>query len=86
MEIKDMSIIDTNKRIVVFFFPFRVISGGPIFLSNLAIMLSKNSEYSVYYTEYNDGAAREILHDTSVKIIEYHDEKPFEQNLEENCI
>ena len=83
MEIKDMSIIDTNKRIVVFFFPFRVISGGPIFLSNLAIMLSKNSEYSVYYTEYNDGAAREILHDTSVKIIEYHDEKPFELFVEE---
>lgn len=83
MEIKDRSITDTNKRTVVFFFPFRVISGGPIFLSNLAIMLSENSEYSVYYTEYDDGAALERLRDTSVKIIEYHDEKPFELFVEE---
>ncbi len=74
--------MNSRKKIVVFYFPFRIVSGGPIFLSNLAIGLSKNTSFSVYYIDYNDGAAQEILLGTEVNILEYRDERSFELFIE----
>lgn len=60
------------KNRIVFFFPWKEISGGPRYLTSLANELSKNAEYEVYYTDYKNGLAVHYLGE-DVKLLEYTD-------------
>lgn len=52
----------TNSKIhVVFYFPWREISGGPVYLTNLAASLSKNQRFRVSFVDYPDGASANLL-------------------------
>lgn len=69
--------IEKATKVVVFYFPWKEVSGGPIYLSNLAIGLSKNKDYQVLYIEYVDGVSRKYLENSDVTILDYNDERPF---------
>lgn len=50
-----------KKKYVVFFFPWKEISGGPVYLSGLANTLAKQSEYTVGYIDYPNGMTDAML-------------------------
>ncbi|MDB2536652.1 FkbM family methyltransferase [Alphaproteobacteria bacterium] len=60
------------KRKVVFYFPWEEVSGGPIYLSNLANELCKDSQFEVYYTDYQPGLTDTFLSKKVKKIIVNH--------------
>lgn len=72
--IKRTSKFKKNSRIIVFYFPFQTVSGGPIFLSNLAISLSKQTDFVVVYIDYSDGMASQLICNENVIHIKYNDE------------
>ncbi len=51
---------------VVIYFPWKEVSGGPIYLVKLAEELAENDRYSVYYVDYEDGYSNDLI--TSDKI------------------
>ena len=71
---------------LVFFFPWREVSGGPFYLVRLADGIAKRDKYDVYYTDYPDGLCDSLLHEKSVKVLRYHDETHFEIFIEEPII
>jgi FkbM family methyltransferase len=73
-----------NKKIVVFYFPWKEISGGPYYLTGLANKLAEDSNYEVYYTDYNPGLSDSLL-DQKVRRIRV-DEKNFSIPIQEPCI
>ncbi|GIA22123.1 TPA: FkbM family methyltransferase [Vibrio cholerae] len=58
---------DTEK--VVIYFPWKEISGGPIYLVRLAEALVKNSNYHVYYVDYEDGFSRKLISESKIEKI-----------------
>lgn len=50
-----------KKEHVVFFFPWKEISGGPVYLSGLANTLAQQSEYAVGYVDYPKGVTDAML-------------------------
>jgi hypothetical protein len=46
---------------IVFYFPWREVSGGPYYLTRLAEELAKDPNYKVYYTDYDPGLSDELL-------------------------
>ncbi|MCX8726408.1 hypothetical protein [Gilliamella sp. B2838] len=58
------------KRKVVFYFPWREVSGGPYYLTRLADKLAENSSFEVYYTDYEKGLSDKLLKNPLVKKIE----------------
>ena len=53
---------------IVFFFPWKEISGGPIYFSNLANDLSKYDGYEVWYVDYSPGLSDNLLNDKIKKL------------------
>lgn len=72
------------KKKIVFYFPWKEISGGPVYLSNLAIQLSKLSDYEVWYIDYLGGLTDKSFAGTSVKQISY--QEPFYFPLSDEII
>lgn len=56
---------------VVFFFPWKEISGGPFYLSGLANDLAKDGRYEVWYVDYEDGPGRGQLSGRQIRTIRY---------------
>jgi hypothetical protein len=54
---------------VVFYFPWREVSGGPYFLTRLADQLSLDSRFEVYYTDYEFGLSDDLLKSDAVQKI-----------------
>lgn len=54
---------------VVFFFPWKEVSGGPIYLTRLADELAKSDDYEVYYTDYEDSLSDTLLTNEKVRKI-----------------
>lgn len=52
-------------------------SGGPIFLTQLAKKMADRGEYEVFYIDFKCGPAVKLLEGTNVRIIEFHDEVRF---------
>ncbi len=50
-----------KKKHVVFFFPWKEISGGPVYLSGLANTLAQQPEYAVGYVDYPQGITDTML-------------------------
>lgn len=69
---------------VVFYFPWKELSGGPFYLSELAIELSKIENNQVYYVDYLDGIALCNLKGTNVHVVIYGKHEAFLQSNE--CI
>lgn len=63
---------------LVFFFPWREVSGGPFYLTRLANGVAKRNLYKVYYTDYVNGLCDSLLEEKSIKVLRYHDEMHFE--------
>lgn len=63
---------------LVFFFPWREVSGGPFYLARLANGVAKRNLYEVYYTDYANGLCDSLLEEKSIKVLRYHDEMHFE--------
>lgn len=82
---------DLSKNIIscnvlpklVIYFPFHDVSGGPIFLTQLAKKMSDSGEYEVFYIDYKKGPAVKLLEGTNVHIIEFHDEVRFHFFMDE---
>ncbi len=72
-----------NKEKIVFYFPWKELSGGPYYLTKLADDLANNQEYEVYYTDYKNGLAEKLIKNPNVKQIEYNDESEFKLPIEE---
>lgn len=66
-----------DKKIVVFYFPWKIVSGGPIYLATLANNLAKIQNFEVFYIEYIDGYSRQFLDEQNVTILEYNEEHVF---------
>lgn len=66
-----------KKKKLVFFFPWKIVSGGPFYLARLANDVAKLGLYDVYYTDYVGGLADSLLTEKSVKILKYKDERDF---------
>lgn len=62
---------------VVFFFPWREVSGGPFFLCRLANELARTGLYEVYYTDYQRGLCESLLEYREIKVLKFHDEEHF---------
>ena len=60
-----------KREKIVFFFPWREVSGGPVYLTNLANSLSKLSRYDVWYVDYKDGLSEKMLDHNHVTLIAY---------------
>lgn len=60
---------------IVFFFPWREVSGGPFYLTRLANDLASVSAYEIYYTEYPHGLTTSMITQKNIKFLEYHDEE-----------
>ena len=56
---------------VVFCFPWKVVSGGPYFLCQLADDLARTGLYEVFYIDYYNGLSDDILNDFRVRKIPY---------------
>lgn len=65
-------------RKLVFFFPWREVSGGPFYLARLANGIAKRNLYEVYYTDYPNGLCDSLLEEKSIKVLRYQDEIHFE--------
>lgn len=75
-EMKPETKKDAVPRKIVFLFPWREVSGGPVYFANLAEALAKRHEYEVYYIDYADGVARASSRkDIGIRWITY--EEPF---------
>lgn len=75
-----------DKKVkVVFYFPWKEVSGGPIYLSNLANQLAELDGYEVYYTDYKNGLSDTLLNNKKIKKIEYQ-EKNFSFPIKEPVI
>ncbi|MCO6552815.1 MAG: hypothetical protein J6563_07580 [Gilliamella sp.] len=59
-----------TKKKVVFYFPWKEISGGPYYLTRLADKLAEDSIFEVYYTDYKNGLSDQLLTNPLVKKIE----------------
>lgn len=62
---------------LVIYFPFKDVSGGPIFLTQLAKKMADGGEYEVFYIDFKTGPAVELLAGSKVHIIEFCDEVRF---------
>lgn len=52
------------KTHVVFYFPWKELSGGPVYLSSLAKQLGKGASHKVSYVDYEIGQAAKLLRST----------------------
>ena len=71
---------------LVFFFPWREVSGGPFYLARLANGIAKRNLYEVYYTDYPNGLCDSLLEEKNIKVLRFHDEMHFEIFPEEPII
>lgn len=71
---------------IVFFFPWKIVSGGPFYLTRLANDLAKLKEYEVYYTDYIGGLCTTLITEKSIKILAFNDEENFPVFPEEPVI
>ena len=62
-----------KRKKIVFYFPWKEISGGPVYLSALANDLAKNQTYEVYYIDYKDGRTNTMLDHKHVICIQYRE-------------
>lgn len=63
---------------LVFFFPWREVSGGPFYLARLANGVARRNLYEVYYTDYPNGLCDSLLEEKSIKVLRYRDGANFE--------
>lgn len=71
------------KKKVIFYFPWKEVSGGPFFLSKLANDLAEIGSYDVYYVEYKEGLTDDLL-SKKVNKVEYNKENfifPFNEEI-----
>ncbi|MFD1802232.1 FkbM family methyltransferase [Mixta tenebrionis] len=54
---------------VVFYFPWKELSGGPIYLTRLADKLAESVDYEVYYTDYENSLSDNLIQNEKVKKI-----------------
>ena len=59
---------------VCFSLPCYNVGGGPHYLCNLAIALSKYTDLKVYYADYKGGYPTRLLEGSNVEIVEYKDD------------
>ncbi len=62
------------KKKLVFFFPWRQVSGGPYYLARLANGIADKGIYDVYYTDYERGLCTSILTNPDIKVLIYRNE------------
>ncbi len=62
---------------IVFYFPWKELSGGPFYLAELAKGMSMIEGYQVYYVDYLDGIAFQSLNETKVHMIIYGEHEDF---------
>lgn len=63
---------------ICFWLPTYNVGGGSYYFCELAKYLSQNTFMDIYYVDYREGYASQLLEDTNVKIIEYNEnEKNF---------
>jgi len=65
-------------RKLVFFFPWREISGGPFYLARLANAVARRNLYEVYYTDYQNGLYETLLEEKNIQVLKFRDELHFE--------
>lgn len=56
---------------IVFFFPWKEVSGGPIYLCHLADRLAESGKYKVYYTDFYNGLSDDFLKSYRVRKLPY---------------
>lgn len=65
---------------IVFFFPWKEVSGGPYFLCRMADALAGTGQYDVYYIDYYNSLSDDLLNDFRVRKIPYFG-KPKEMEI-----
>lgn len=83
---KDLSkniILHSGLSKLVIYFPFKDVSGGPIFLAQLAKKMADIGEFDVFYIDFKKGPAAELLEGTNIHIIEFNDEVRFHFFMDE---
>ncbi len=65
---------------IVFFFPWKEVSGGPYYLCRMADALAGTGRYEVYYIDYYNSLSDDILEDFRVRKIPYFG-KPREMEI-----
>ncbi|WP_170561580.1 FkbM family methyltransferase [Ruegeria atlantica] len=58
---------------IVFYFPWREASGGPVYLTSIARRLAEVYSGKVYYTDFKDGITDPMLEGSSVEKLELED-------------
>lgn len=56
---------------IVFFFPWKEVSGGPYYLCRMADALAGTGQYEVYYIDYYNSLSDDLLNDFRVRKIPY---------------
>lgn len=69
------------KKKVVFFFPWKEVSGGPTYMASLAVKLSEDLQYDVYYVDYKESLVADKLSASNVKKFFYSE--PFNLKIDE---
>ena len=73
-----------NKEKIVFYFPWKELSGGPFYLTKLADDLAEKENYEVYYVDYKNGLTDSMIKNPKVNKIEYDDDNfkfPFKEAI-----
>ena len=58
-----------SSKKVIFYFPWKEVSGGPFYLSRLARALAEDKDYEVFYCDYENGLTDKYLEGSNVKKI-----------------
>lgn len=64
-----------KRERVVFYFPWKEVSGGPYYLADLANHLANDPQYDVWYTDYENTFADDVVDYSKINKIVY--EEPF---------
>ena len=62
-----------KREKVVFYFPWKELSGGPFYLTKLADDLALSDDFEVFYVDYKNGLSDSMLTNPRVNKIEYND-------------
>ena len=76
----EVGFVPMKKEKILFFFPWREISGGPVYLTDLANALAGELQYEVWYVDYADGLSADRLDLERVRLIPYNE--PFSTPLD----
>lgn len=63
---------------IIFYYPGKNIGGAQMLFVRLADYIAKNTNYQIYYIDYQDGFSKKVIKNNAIKYIEYNENQSIE--------